>query len=338
LRPRADSLRTADSDGNAGAAPLAPRKQALEALGRHTRGALTHGAASALHSVNRTASKQIAMRSGPESALAHAYGLAAKRTLPLAKNEQAMAAAHLRAAGAAVRDLLRGTRTYDADAVALNLARLKIDNGIEQDLRTLSLGSNPHVPGGTVETRPAAAQSPAIGPDAMMAHTAKPHAAAARAATAAIGHALAGAYHRAKEGTHLLGSKVQARAPLIAHAHNMARISHSAKAAVSFADANVQAKHAMHYATISARRQTARAAGAFATQAGKFSHTALARNLAGLSGRGKAALNDALHRLQPRLTQWAHQMLGPHAVPAHTRTSHAATAVPKPVVPEGDMR
>jgi hypothetical protein len=335
LRSRLDSLRTAGADGPAGAVPLAPRKQAWEALGKHTLGALTHGAASVLHSFSRAASKQIASHSGSESALAHAYGIAAQRTLPLARNERATAGAHLRAAGSAVKDLLRGTRTYDASAVALSLTRLKLNDGIEQNLRKLGLEANPQAPAGEAATPPAH-ESPAIGKDALMTHTAKPHAAAVRAAAAAVGHAVAGAYHKAMEGTHLVGAKAQVRAPLITQAHRMARVSHSARAAVSFADASVLAKHARHYATISLRAQTSRAAGAFTKQSERFSPAALARGLAGISGQGKAALSHAVQRLQPRLVQLAHQMLGPHTVPAHKPTPTASAAAPRPVVPEGE--
>ncbi len=299
-------------------------------MGKHTLGALTHGAASVLHSVNRAASKHIASHSGPESALARAYGLAAKRTLPLAENERATAGAHLRAAGSAAKDLLFRTSTYDARAVAENLAGLKIDNDLKQRLRTLVLELNPKAPASAAATQPAGG-TPAVGKNTSLTHTAKPHTAAARAAAAAIGHAMTGAYHKAKEGTHRMGAKVQPGATLITQAHHMAQASHSAKAAVSFADASVQAKHALHYAAISAHRQTARAAGVFAKQSEKFSHTALARGLVGIQGHGKAALKDAVHRLQPKLTQLAHKMLSPHAVSADK-------PMPKPAAPEGEKQ
>ena len=319
------------------AAPLAPRKQALKALGKHTFGALKHSAAYVVHWTHGAASKQIASHSGPESALARAYGLAAKRTRPLAENERATAGAHLLAAGSAAKDLLFKTSTYDASAAAENLAGLKIDNDLRQRLRKLVLEATPKAPASGAETQPGGA-APVIGKDAMTVRTAKRHGSAVRAAAAAVGHAATGTYHKAKEGTHLMGAKLLAGATLITQAHRMAQALHSAKAAVSFADASVQAKHAMHYASISARKQTARAAGALARQSEKFSHTALARSLAGLSGRGKAALNDAVHRHQPRLAQLAHRMLSPHAIAADKPTPHASAATPKPLAPEGEKQ
>lgn len=294
----------------------------MKALGKHTFGALKHGAASFLHSANGTASKQIASHSGQGSALAHAYGLAAQKTLPLAENERATAGEHLRAARSAAKDLLFKTSTYDASAVAENLAGLKMDNSLKQRLKKLVLEVNPKEPASIAATLPAA----------------EPHPTAGRATAAAIGYAVVGVYHKAKAGTHLMGAKVQAGATLVTQAHHMAQASHSAKAAVSFADASVQVKHAMHYGTISMRAQTARAAGAFTKQSERFSNTALARSLAGLSGSGKAVLGQALHRLRPKLTQLAHQILGPHADSPYRPKPNTSAAPPKPLAQEGDKQ
>ena len=110
---------------------------------------------------------------------------------------------------------------------------------------------------GSLPQAPSLPRAPSTGP-----RPALQRAAAARAAAAAIGHAVAGAYHKAKEGTHCVGAKVQALAPRFTQAQQMAQALHSAKAAVAFADARVQAKHAVHYATLSMRGRRARAAGA----------------------------------------------------------------------------
>lgn len=334
LRSRTDNLRTAGAEFHAGAAPLAPRNLALKTLSKHTFGALMHGAASVLHAVSRRAHEQVSSYSGPASALANAYGLAGEMTRPLSKNEGATAWVHLQGMQLAAKDLLNKTHTYDAGAIAQQLSGLKAQkHALQADKKeVLASGSQVPLPAAAPGTRSLAA----VGPYAVMARTHKPTIAATKAAATALHHAVAGSYHKAKEGMHLMGAKARTGAPTISHAHQMAKISHSARAAMSFADASVQAKHAAHYATLSARAQTARAARTFVTQSERFSHTALAQGLTGIKDHGKAALDRVVQRLLPKLAQLAHQRLSRHAIPAYKPTPNDTPARPKPVAPEGE--
>lgn len=257
LRSRTASLRTPGAE--AGAPPLAPRNQALKALGKHAFGALKHGAARVLQSTSRAMHNQISSHSGPASALANSYGLAGEMTRSLVKNEGTMAKTHLLGLRLAAKDLLHKTRTYDAGAIAQRLSWLKEQkHALQADKKeVLALGLGSQAPAHAPATRHASAPA-AIGPNAIMVHTRKPKIAAAQAASAAVRHAVAGAYHKAKEGMHFIGARARTDAPVIAQAHRMAQASHSAKAALSFADASVQMKYARHYAIVAAREQAAR--------------------------------------------------------------------------------
>jgi len=135
--------------------------------------------------------------------------------------------------------------------------------------------------------------------------------AAARAAAAAAGHAVAGAYHKAMEGLHALGANAWDKIPALSYAHRAAQAAHSSKAAVSFADASVQAKYAMHYATLSAHAQTAQAAKAWARQRAKFRQSALAHGLSGIQRQVQLAPGRAAGRLERQWAPWVRQMPSP---------------------------
>lgn len=316
MMPSIDSLRPE-------AAPLPSRNQMLKVLGQHTWNALKHGAISARHAASWVAHGQVSSYSRPASALAHAHGRAAEMTGPLARNEGATAKAHLLATAAAVRDLLFKTRTYDTGAVAQTLSWLKMQHGLEQDLKKIALAASPEAASEVAALREASA-SARSSHGAEMRLTARPHAAAARAAAAAVGHAVAGTYHKAMEGMHVLGANAWDKAPALSHAHCMARALHSSRAAVSFADASVQAKHAMHYATVSAHEQAAQAAKAWARQGAKLRQSVLAHGLSGIGEQAKAAWGRMAGRLERRRAQWVRQMLSPRAIQAAGQTPRPA--------------
>lgn len=233
LPSRMNSLRAADAEVAANTTSLAPRNQTLKTLGKHTWGAVKHGAASALYSAGRAAHSLTASLSGKDSLLQHAHRLAGETARPLARTEWKMAKAHLQAVRSAAGGTSARAGKYDASAIAEKLSSLKEEKAAAQDTRKGRLGQGVVEPFSAARTTKPAPSAPAS-PNAAAALARKLHGPATHQATLSVRYAVAGMYHKLKEGSHFLSAKALAGQPIVARAHRQAQESHHNKAAQSF--------------------------------------------------------------------------------------------------------